>query len=298
MSSSRMQHLPADVADDVHHLRFAGALAALVDDGERGIDALGERPGAHHAADVRRHHHEVGEVVAALDVAHHGGGGEQVVGGNVEEALDLPGMEVQREHPVGAGALDQVGDELGRDGRARARLSVLAGVAEIGDDRRHPARRGPPQGIDQDEQFHQMVVGRKRRRLDDERVFAAHVLQDLDEDLHVGEAPDRAFGERHPEIGRDGLRQRPVGIACQELHRSHCSPLGTAAPPRSQGLLPAPPATGQPADARAPQTGCDGGAEALCDGTKSLHYPSPQRRLGSPAPSNLHRPGGCQPALA
>ena len=46
------------VADDVHDLRFAGALAALVDDGERRIDALGERAGAHHAADVGRDHHD------------------------------------------------------------------------------------------------------------------------------------------------------------------------------------------------------------------------------------------------
>ena len=47
------------VADDVHHLRFAGALAALVDDGERRVEALGERAGAHDAADVGRHHHHV-----------------------------------------------------------------------------------------------------------------------------------------------------------------------------------------------------------------------------------------------
>ena len=49
---------------------------------------------------------------------------------------------------------------------------------------------------------------------------AADVLLDLDEDLHVGEAPDLALGQRHLEIGRDRLGQRPVGIARDELDRS------------------------------------------------------------------------------
>src|SRR3546814_13970193 len=42
-----------DVADDVHHFRFAGALAALVDDRQRGVvEPFRERAGAHDAADV------------------------------------------------------------------------------------------------------------------------------------------------------------------------------------------------------------------------------------------------------
>src|SRR6185503_18315399 len=59
------------VADHVHDFGFTGALAALVDDGERRVDALGKAAGPNHAADVGRHHHEVGEVEALLDVAHH-----------------------------------------------------------------------------------------------------------------------------------------------------------------------------------------------------------------------------------
>ena len=56
MSSTRMQVWPCDLADHVHHFGFAGALAPLVDDGERRVDALGEAARAHHAADVGRHH--------------------------------------------------------------------------------------------------------------------------------------------------------------------------------------------------------------------------------------------------
>jgi hypothetical protein len=61
------------------------------------------------------------------------GRGVQVVGRDVEEALDLAGVQVERQHAVGAGDGDQVGDQLGRDRRARAGFAVLAGIAEIGD---------------------------------------------------------------------------------------------------------------------------------------------------------------------
>jgi hypothetical protein len=57
-------------------------------------------------------------------------------------------------------------------------------------------------GIGDDQQFHQMVVGRERGRLDDEDILAAHVLLDLDEDLHVGEAPDGGLGERNAEMAQ------------------------------------------------------------------------------------------------
>ena len=208
------------LADHVHHLGFAGPLAPLVDDGERRVDALGEPARAHHAADVGRNHHQVVELVVLLDVAHHHRRGEQVVGRDVEEALDLAGVQVERHDAVGAGAGDQVGDELGRDRRARARFAVLPGVAEIGDHRGDAARRRAAQRVDDDQQLHQVVVGRKRRRLDHEDVGAAHVLLDLDEDLHVGEAPHHGLGQRGLEIGGDRLGELGIGVAGDELDRS------------------------------------------------------------------------------
>ena len=100
-------------ADHVHHFRFAGALAALVDDGERRIDALGEPARAHHAADIGRYHRDLMAAEALLDVTHHDGRGEQVVGRNIEEALDLTRVQIDREHAVGARIGDQVRDQLG-----------------------------------------------------------------------------------------------------------------------------------------------------------------------------------------
>jgi len=48
-----------------------------------------------------------------LDVARHDRRGKQVVCGDIEEALDLAGVQIERQDAVGAGAFDQVGNELG-----------------------------------------------------------------------------------------------------------------------------------------------------------------------------------------
>ena len=79
------------------------------------------------------------------------------------------------------------------------------------------ARRRALQRVDQDQQFHQVVVGRERRRLDDEAVLAADVLLDLDEDLHVGEALHLASGQGHAEVRADCLGQRTIAVAGNQL---------------------------------------------------------------------------------
>src|SRR5262249_29453316 len=142
-----------DVADHIGYFRLARPFAPFVDNGERGIDTLCEPACAHHAADIGRNHHDAAEIEALLDVAHHDGRGEEVVGRNVEEALDLPGVKVERQHPVDAGAGDQVGDELGGDRRARPGFAVLPGIAVVGNDSGDAPRRRAAQRIDDDQQF-------------------------------------------------------------------------------------------------------------------------------------------------
>ena len=103
MSSTSTQILPLDVADDVHHRGDVRARAALVDDRQvRVVEALGDRPRAHHAADVRRHHDQVVRAVRAPDVGEQQRRGIDVVDRDVEEALDLVGVQVDRQHAVGA----------------------------------------------------------------------------------------------------------------------------------------------------------------------------------------------------
>ena len=73
----------------------------------------------------------------------------------------LPRAQIEGEHAVGAGAVDHVGDELGGDRRARAGLPVLAGITEIGDHGGDAPCRRAFQRVDQDQQLHQVIVGRR-----------------------------------------------------------------------------------------------------------------------------------------
>ena len=124
--------------------------------------------------------------------------GEEIVGRNIEEALDLSGVQIDGQDAVGAGAGNEVRDQLGRDRRARPHLPVLARIAEIGNDRRDAMRRCTSKRIDHDQQLHQVIVGWIGRRLDDEGVAPAHVLQNLDKNLQIGEAAHMAAGQRFP----------------------------------------------------------------------------------------------------
>jgi len=133
---------------------------------EIGVQTAGQGAGAHHAADVGRDDHQVVAAgVVFLDVLRQHGGRDQIVGRNIEEALDLAGVQIHRQDAVGAGAGDQIGHQLGRDRRAAAGLTILTRIAEIGDDGRDPLRRGPHQGVGDDQQLHQVVVGRIGGRL-------------------------------------------------------------------------------------------------------------------------------------
>src|SRR3990170_4543187 len=206
----------ADVADQVHRHGGVRPLAPLVDDREAGVQALGDGPRPLHAARVRRDDDRVAELLLA-EVVDHDGRGEEVVHGHLEETLDLPGVQVEREHPVDPGGLEQVGDELGGDGHARLHLAVLARVAVVGEHGGDPPRRRALERVDHDEQLHQRVVHRRTRRLEDVDVRAADVLVDLDVDLPVREARDLRIGQRQAQVLRDLLGQRPVRVAREEL---------------------------------------------------------------------------------
>ena len=239
MSSTRMQLRAGDVADDVHHFGFAGPLAALVDDGERRVDALGEPAGAHHAADVGRDDHQI------VDAERPPGCPAPSPGPRTDcrsECRRSPGSAPAcrssvstRSAPARSIMLATSLAEIG----VRARLAVLPRIAEIGDDRRDAPRRRALQRVDHDQQLHQVVVGGRGGRLDDEHVLAAHVLLHLDEDFHVSEAPNHTFGKRSSEVASDCLGERTVAVACNQFHASvPCPPSpAKAGPPSSRGLL-------------------------------------------------------------
>src|SRR5690606_22024280 len=66
--------------------------------------------------------------------------------------------------------------------------------------------------------FHQVVVGRIGRRLQDKDVLASHILLNFDEDFLVGEAPYAGLAQLDVEVARNRLGQHPVGIAREKFH--------------------------------------------------------------------------------
>ena len=143
----------------------------------------------------------------ALDVPYHQRLRIEVVDRKVEEALDLAGVQINRNDVVAAGDSEHVGDELRRDGRTGRVLLVHARVGEAGDDRRDAPRGRPLARRDEDEELHQVVVDVRAARLDDEDVLVANGLGDLDVDLAIREVFDRA--------GREGDVQ-----SAQQRHQS------------------------------------------------------------------------------
>ena len=133
--------------------------------------------------------------------------GVQVIDRHVEEALNLGGVQVHRQHAIGAGTRDDVGHQLGGDRHAAVVLAVLPGVAEVRHHRGDALGAGPLEAVDHDQQLHQVLVDRRAGRLHEEDVAAADVLVDLAGDFAVGEVADRDLARRQTQVVADALAQ-------------------------------------------------------------------------------------------
>ena len=198
------------ITDDVHDFRYACLGTALVNDRQIGAEALRHRASPGHAANVGRNDHGVVEFVVVQNVARDDRRGIEVIRWNIEKSLDLGGMQIKRDDAVDPGLRDQIGDQLGRNGRAAGGATILPGIAEVRQHGGDAAGRGAAQRIRQDQQFHQIVVGGKAGGLEDEDILATHVFLNLDIDLVVRKALDRAIGQGELEVAGDRLCKRTV----------------------------------------------------------------------------------------
>ena len=218
--------LPVHVPDHVHDLDLVLPGPPLVDEGQRRLESGGVGPGHLHAADVGGHDHHVGRK-RGLHVLHEHRRGEQMIERNVEEPLDLRGVQIHGQNPFRPRGGDEVRHELGGDGDPRLVFAVLARVPEVRDHRRHPPGGSPPDRVQHDQELHD-VAGGGIRGLDDEHVVAADVLVDLDPGLPVREIAHLHLPQGAAQVPTDLLRQRPVRVAGEDLqHAVH------------EGLLPA-----------------------------------------------------------
>ena len=102
--------------------------------------------------------------------------GVEVVDGDVEEALDLRGVQVHGDDVVAARRLEHVGHETCGDGGAGLVLLVLASVGEVGQHGRDATCRRRLAGVDHDQELHDSVVDVARSGgLEDEDCATASV---------------------------------------------------------------------------------------------------------------------------
>ena len=193
-------------------LGFAGSVPAFVDEAQGCGQPLGIGPGSGHPAGVRG---DDGQVVLKIlpDVRDHDGRAVEVVHRNIKETLDLAHVQVHGEDALGPGGAKQIRHQLGADGHPGRHLPVLAGVAEIGDDRGDAPGRGPFHRVDHDQQFHEVVIGRRAGGLDQKDVPAPDVLADLHPDLPVAEGGDQGLSGGQRELVANLLGQLRVGVA-------------------------------------------------------------------------------------
>lgn len=150
--------LATNVTDQNHAGNLVRTSALFVDKSKAEVEAIGNRSGALGTTGVRRDNDTVLDLEVVADPAEGAGLGVQVVDGDVEEALDLRGVEVHGDDVVAAGSLEHVSHQSGGDGGTRLVFLVLTSVREVGEDGGDAAGRGRLAGVDHDEQFHDSVV--------------------------------------------------------------------------------------------------------------------------------------------
>ncbi len=96
-------------------------------------------------------------------------------------------MQVDGNDTLGTGTGDEVGYDLGTDGRPGAYLAVLACIAEIGNNSGNGAGRGSAQGITHKAELHQVAVDiRRTGGLDDKDIIPADIGANFNTKLAVG----------------------------------------------------------------------------------------------------------------
>ena len=204
------------VADDVHDFGNVDIGAALIDDSEGGSHFLREMAGAFHAASIGGDNDEVGQI-QLTEVADEHGTGEHVVDRDVEEALNLRGVEIDKESAIGAGGGKQISNELGADGDAGTVFAILAGVSIVRNDRSNAGRRGAFEGIDHDEQLDEVLIDGITGGLHHENVDSADILEQLEVHFAICETLKLGFTDMNTDVPGNLIGEGTVGRSAEEL---------------------------------------------------------------------------------
>src|SRR5947209_16065507 len=142
----------------------------------------------------------------------------KVIDRDIEEALHLLGVQIHSQNAIHPRRIQKVGDKFGRDRHPWFVFAVLASIAKEWNDRRDPVRAGSPGGVDHDQEFHQMLVGGRASRLNQENIPASNVLVDFDVGFAVRERANRRLPQRDSHVFADLFGQLAIGAAAENFH--------------------------------------------------------------------------------
>ena len=207
---------PVDVAYDVHNFRDVHLHAPFVDNRQRRVHLLCEKPRPFHAACVRRYHRKVRQA-QLLEVIHQHRRCEQMVNRNIEKPLQLRRMRIDHQRPVRTRRGQQVRHQLRRNRDPRLVLAILARIAVVRNHRRNTPRRSALQRIQHQQQLHQMHVHRMASRLHDEDISPTHILLNLYIRLAIGKARQHRLAARQPEEVAHFITERLICRSTKNL---------------------------------------------------------------------------------
>lgn len=197
--------LPFDIADDMHSRGLIWFVAALVDDGQTGPDALGVGTCTFHSARIRRYHdHVLSRLTYMIQQDRLR---EQVIDRDIKEPLNLPGVKVNRDQAVHAGGLQKVRDHFRADRSSGADLSILPGVTVVGNNSGYPSRARSFKRVEHEAELNEIEVNRRAGGLNDKNVISPHIIADFNTDFAVTECFTEGGRKSASEMIADGLGQ-------------------------------------------------------------------------------------------
>ena len=137
-----------DVADENHATYLVRPRSFLVDKREPQIEVVCDARRSLRAASIRTHNHTILYHKILPYPSQRTRLSVEVINRNIEESLDLTGVEVHGYDVVAAGRLQHIGHQFRGDGSAGFVLFVLAGVGEVGEDGGDAAGGGGAAGVD------------------------------------------------------------------------------------------------------------------------------------------------------
>src|SRR5699024_11087462 len=144
--------------------------------------------------------------------------GVHVIYRAIEKALDLVGVQVDRNNAVRARSSQQVSNQAGGDGLTAEVLFILASIWVKRQDGRDALGRAALERINHDELLHEPLIQRLRVRLQHEAVSTAHGLFEANEDFANSKVARGSGNQIGAQFLGNGLSQIWVGASGKQHH--------------------------------------------------------------------------------